>query len=845
MFGHILIFAFILIAPSESKDVENILGCTIVPLNHVNSTCVNTDLTSFSFSTKITAIDLGETRAARITNLFLASAYMYYVPSNIFKFFPNVSEIGIHTALPQLINIEKQHFIGLAKLLKLFIVGQRLRHIGPNVFEGAPAITDLFLPSNQIQSINELAFNGLAECRHLMLNGNQIDKLTSGTFAPMPKLWSLNLSKNRLMYITEYTLASNKVTVFDLSYNKIESIPENVVTNFMNSKEPKKLLSMKGNICDNRIYTKNSHRLERLLNNCVKGSDFLPERELIERLREDIRALEEKNAKLELENHKLNAENERINSELTKLQTSASCNEEKCHILLNHMWQSPFNAVKNIIPQIHYWKEKSQTLFTTLATIHGDGTCINETPNVTRNDCTDQNQLDLITSVEDRVLSLMKAMKALQNQNVALNNLVHEISSNPVICPPIEECPEPEPQIICEICPETTTLGSFYCPDIVCPPIQCPPIKCPPCYGIKTTTTEPQSTLQEMDSSYECMQTVETLEGEMIELRAINNTYHRKTFKASCSVEMEIEELDRIVLEQSVELEETKKTVKDLTESLVKLRKEAESVERISQQRLADNFDLKENYADCTSLRQIDLIETISKMSETLLSEKNRMLDKVVVELKKFINDGGILRRRLDDGEFDFRHLAFEEVTQIALVEQKKDLKEALKTLLMTVKMKYQQLKEGDARIQKLVGELANLVALAGSSMIRRGMIADKIDQTNQVIIQTVSTLESLLQAQFDMMRKTSEEINKLLTSSVSKIWSIFSSRRVASDDAKAAILQPLSGLNKTLIDKDNLLLTQYNKIEKYIVEIKDSRIELEQGVFFEFYLTYLTFNNE
>lgn len=846
MFGCILIIVLVFFAPSKGADVGNILSCTIVPIDHANSTCVNTDVTSFSFSTKITGIDLGEYHAARITNLFLASKYMYYVPNNIFKFFPNVTEIGIHTALPQLIKIEKQHFVGLTKLEKLFIVGQRLRHIGPNVFAGAPAITDLFLPSNQIQSINELAFRGLDNCQHLMLNGNQIEKLKAGTFAPMPNLWSLNLSKNRLIILTEFTLVGNTLVLLDLSHNKIESIPENIVTNFISSKDPKKLLSMKGNICDNRIYTKNTHRVEKNLVNCIKGSSFLPDRELIERMREEIKFLEQNYARLELENYNLVEENKRLNDELKELESASACNEEKCRTLYWHIWKIPLNVIQNLIPILNSWKTRSQSLFTTLATIHGDGACVD--PEMPGTDCSSKEQLNLITSVEDQVYGLRKTAQNLSSQSFAFGQFVREIlwtveqtctttvappcatcpecpEPEVVTCPPIEECPTPEPPPVCEVCPETTTMGPIYCPTIMCPAIQCPPIQCPACIGvgaiIDTRTTEKPCT--------EYLQTLEALEAEMIILRAINSTYHQKTYKATCGVEIEIEELDRIVLTQSIEIENLKKVVDDLTQGTILLRKEAETEEIKTQGRLENIFDLKEEKADCASLRQLDLIEITSKVSKTLLSEKDRVLERVMSELQELI---GVKNVHDEVIEGDGVENAVVKSPQgeknpeiVEVVGKNPEVSEAVVIIVDAVKTKYKLLKYGDVKIQELVGEIAKLIMVLN----RRGVVSDKMDQVNSVIIGYVRTLEQLIQEQYDVLRNTTEKIANLINSSIAKLAAIFGKRAI-SGRSSSMILQPLNGLNKTIIEKDSLLSNKYEKIEKYIAEIKDSRVGLQQG---------------
>lgn len=284
-----------------------------------------------------------------------------------------------------------------------------------------------------------------------------------------------------------------------------------------------------------------------------------------------------------------------------------------------------------------------------------------------------------------------------------------------------------------------------------------------------------------------------------------------------------------------MEIEKKKTAATELTAKLLSLRREAELIERTAQLRLGDNFNLKESNADCTSLRQIDLIETTTRVSKTLLREKDQVLAKVTDQLRKGISREAAFERSVNEEVLDIRHEAFEDVTtEVAVVDPKKQISDNLKTLLMTVKLKYEQLKTGDAQIQTHIDKIARMVMMAGSSMVnassvRRGPIANNLDRVNTVIIKTVDALENLIQAQFDMLRKTSEQIETLISTCISEIWSILGRRATVNDD-KLTLLQPLNGLNKTLIEKDRVLRSQYDKIERYIGEIKESRVQLEQG---------------
>lgn len=232
--------------------------CSISIHGHEN-VCVNFNLKSQSPTDTIEEPEIVDTW--QVTGVLLASKSMFYLPINIFTMFPNITEIVVVTALPQLKSISRGQFRGLTRLRSIHIVGQEIRILGANTFDGAPTVTKLFLPSNRIESIDEMAFNGLIRCKYLWLNNNRIETLGANTFMHMNQLWSVNLENNQLKSLSEKHFANHNLAVVDLSYNQINFLPINIVENFISSKYEKKALYMRGNLCNNKTYTrKDNHR---------------------------------------------------------------------------------------------------------------------------------------------------------------------------------------------------------------------------------------------------------------------------------------------------------------------------------------------------------------------------------------------------------------------------------------------------------------------------------------------------------------------------------------------------------------------------------------------------------
>lgn len=227
------------------------LDCSVLSFND-EKMCVNFDLQSFTNPTVIEGTDVLEPWL--ITRVYLASETMFHLPKNVFSFFPNVTDIGIFTAHPQLTSLQSSVFDGLTRLRKIFIAGQQIKVLQPNSFEGATNVR--FLPFNRIESIDEMAFNGLTKCTFLILSHNRIKTLGANTFVHMPLLWSVNLESNQLQALNENHFAIHeRLAIVDLSFNRIKFLPVNIVENFIASNDTKKVLSLKGNLCNDQSYT--------------------------------------------------------------------------------------------------------------------------------------------------------------------------------------------------------------------------------------------------------------------------------------------------------------------------------------------------------------------------------------------------------------------------------------------------------------------------------------------------------------------------------------------------------------------------------------------------------------
>lgn len=370
-----------------------------------SDTCVNMNLESFSFTEEVVKLDANSPNL--ITSLQLTSEFMYFLPDNIFNFFPELTNINIYTVFPQIMKLETGQFEGLVKLKRVNIVNQHIRHLGEGIFRGAPNITHLFLPSNQIEKIAGKAFDDLKECIFLVLRNNRLTRLERYTFQHMKKLWSVNLAKNLLKSLSGYSFSNSTLAVLDLSYNNFTRLPSSFFKDFNITTDEKRLLSVRGfNACGNKIYRGKSNISIALLenencfqNHWVKKSKLKISDQPI--VRRNLQQKRQKKVKAQhfTENFKPTISNE--------------CDSQQCYKVVGKAFDEQREIIKNLLPQLKQWQQDNEQLQTSLSKVNNQESCAanNQAKFIPGNDC---------ASAEEELSDLKTVIKDLKDINTQL-----------------------------------------------------------------------------------------------------------------------------------------------------------------------------------------------------------------------------------------------------------------------------------------------------------------------------------------------------------------------------------------------------------------------------------------
>lgn len=211
--------------------------------------CIIFDLEVYSKLTRITELSIVLEHSTFI-GVYIMSPNFYYLPNRIFKHFSEIKELKIISDVPTLLELDGKEINNLKKLRSIQIIGQKIRRLEDNTFQGAPGVTSLYLPYNQIETIHPRAFSGMYELLFLVLSHNRIRSLNARLFAELPKLWSLNLENNRLIRFSEDSFGNSPVTVCDLSYNLLPTSPYKPVVKVLESNSSQMVLfSVRENLC--------------------------------------------------------------------------------------------------------------------------------------------------------------------------------------------------------------------------------------------------------------------------------------------------------------------------------------------------------------------------------------------------------------------------------------------------------------------------------------------------------------------------------------------------------------------------------------------------------------------
>lgn len=193
-----------------------------------------------------------------------SSSNLSYIPSQIFRKFPNLEYLNINE-----VGLKKINPIVNASDLKVILANNnQITALNAKVFEVSTDLEVLSFRKNQIEEVDVHAFHHLGNLRELYLSDNRILSLHMNTFSPLISLEILSISGNQLQTIDMELFQSNlqlrEVLLHDNKITAIHPQTFNSLTELFN-------LELRGNLCaDKDIRYDDGGEFEDLVKNYLK-----------------------------------------------------------------------------------------------------------------------------------------------------------------------------------------------------------------------------------------------------------------------------------------------------------------------------------------------------------------------------------------------------------------------------------------------------------------------------------------------------------------------------------------------------------------------------------------------
>lgn len=769
---------------------EKIISCAFLSTSYNDTSCVNVDLETFSVFTKAQSSDIESPN--KIDSLYLTSKSMFFIPMGTLKLFPNITDFGIFTPLPQISSIDNVNFEQAPKLKNVFIVGQRIKALGPNIFKGSSQVTNLFLHSNQIETISEETFVGLTSCKFLVLSNNRISSLEPGTFSTMPNLWSVSLKKNQLTVLKGSIFASNHLTILDLSYNKIKSIPQHVIDNFIQSNDDMKVLALLGNQCNNEIYTRDSNRIEKSIHNCLIES---VEVDIEKKLTKEILKMHEKILQLERENQVLVAENNELKESMrSKTEKHDECDIEKLE--MQEKFTKQRMVLKNLLPKVMQWKQENVRLSEALVAI-SEQKSYTQSP---EEDCPSRIAHETISyreRIEHELQATIATVYSLQNQNRNLTQYVNALikyidervtGAGRDMIGNVDE--------LCLISNESSVNASESYSQCMAE-VTLVNEKISLCESenrqsidklsfieseYKDCITENQTKLS-TDGSHE----ISILKEQIIFLQGENHALSQKA--EVCVKGNGTEEIDEILVNLNVQIVQKEQTVEKLAEGMQMLRKETMSTEDEKWEKEVENFELKKNVADCKTFRQIDAVERAANEVDIVIEERNLEIDGIYEKLRRLP-----LKNKFGTRSFG---------------------KNTINEIINRQTRFYEKLDEGDEIIESTIKEIADTL----TQPTRRAANVEERLELDWRLLEHAKNLKMIANSQEQIMTSEEGDIHEYIENAISQAKK--SKLRIHLE-----VSDLLQQLSEAYINKENAMREKYNEFENLFDELEETREE-------------------
>lgn len=184
-----------------------------------------TPVTAPSEDVVINGQSIGYVNSTRNTITFNERSVLNFIPTNVFKYFPNIQIATIRNA--SVTTLVTDAFMYCSTLRQISITDNpALKELPSRFAQTCTNITSIYIQRNGVEVIQVDALQGLSKLTNIDFQSNKIKSIPPGFFAYTPLVTFAKLSINSLTQLDVDTLQGlSELQVIDFMYNSIKCFP--------------------------------------------------------------------------------------------------------------------------------------------------------------------------------------------------------------------------------------------------------------------------------------------------------------------------------------------------------------------------------------------------------------------------------------------------------------------------------------------------------------------------------------------------------------------------------------------------------------------------------------------
>lgn len=292
-------------------------------------------------------------------------------------------------------------------------------------------------------------------------------------------------------------------------------------------------------------------------------------------------------------------------------------------------------------------------------------------------------------------------------------------------------------------------------------------------------------------------------------LEAVNRACNM-TASLNCNDTDNCREVDEMLLDLNLQILRKEHILAKLADGIKLLKEEILELENTKD---LENFELKEEIADCETYRKIDGIKVTVDGTSDEIDKKENEIEDLITKLRSISTNDDLTRKDFEDYE---NRLPSDQLSnQFEITKKEQEPLSPMQDIIDRILNLYESFGNGTTFIVLTIDEINEILL----HPMRKSMSVTARQEINKDVLDHVNTLNSAIETQKQQLEKLDNKVKEIIESYLS---SLDASKMRKYDEASDYLMD----LNKAFNDKDELILKRYEKIATLTAEMEKARNE-------------------